>query len=55
MNDSQVRYPAAEALAIAGAAHYARGDRQDPADAVPVYVRDRVALTTAERLAGQTL
>ena len=55
LNDSQVRHPTAESLATAGAMHYAGGNRQDPADAVPVYVRDRVALTTAERLAGQTL
>ena len=50
-----VRHPAAEALASAGAVRFARGERQDAADAVPVYVRDRVALTTAERLAGLSL
>ena len=28
-----------------------RGERLDPADAVPLYVRDKVAKTIAERLA----
>lgn len=50
-----VRHPAAEALAHAGAVRYLRGDWQDAAEALPVYVRDRVALTTAERLAGVSL
>ena len=53
--DAQARHPVADALAHVGAVRYHRGERQDPADAVPVYVRDRVALTTAERLAGQRL
>lgn len=53
--DSQIRYPDVAALASLGAARLARGDVQDAAEAVPVYVRDRVALTTAERAAGMTL
>ncbi len=55
LTDTQARYPAAAALAHVGAVRYLRGERQDPADAVPIYVRDRVALTTAERLAGERL
>jgi len=55
LRDAQARHPTAEALAHVGAVRYLRGERQDPADAVPVYVRDRVALTTAERLAGGSL
>ena len=55
LKDAVARHPAADALAHVGAVRYLRGERQDPADAVPVYVRDRVALTTAERLAGQSL
>lgn len=55
MKDTRVRHPAAGALARVGAVRFYRGEQQDPADAIPVYVRDRVALTTAERLAGQQL
>lgn len=55
LNDARVRHPAADALAYVGAIRYLRRELQDPADAVPIYVRDRVALTTAERLAGQSL
>ncbi len=55
LTDTRARHPAADALAHVGAVRYLRGERQDPADAVPVYVRDRVALTTAERVAGQSL
>ncbi len=55
LKDAQARHPTAEALAHVGVVRYLRGERQDPADAVPVYVRDRVALTTAERLAGESL
>ena len=50
-----VRHPAAEALARIGAVRFTRGERQDAADALPVYVRERVALTTAERKAGLPL
>lgn len=53
--DSMVRYPSALALARLGASRLAAGELTDPADAIPVYVRDRVALTTAERAAGESL
>lgn len=53
--DTGVRYPEAEALAFLGAQRLIRGDVQDAADALPVYVRDRVALTSAERAAGLSL
>jgi tRNA threonylcarbamoyladenosine biosynthesis protein TsaB len=55
LQDSGVRYPEAAAVAALGARHLVRGARQDPAEAVPLYVRDRVALTTAERAAGLSL
>ena len=53
--DAGVRYPSAVALARLGAIRFAAGLLTDPADAIPVYVRDRVALTTAERAAGESL
>lgn len=53
--DSQIRYPVADALARLGACGYVRGMGVDASEALPVYVRDRVALTTAERAAGQSL
>lgn len=53
--NSQVRHPGAEALARLGAVRYTCGEHQDPAEAIPTYVRDRVALTTAERQAGLSL
>jgi tRNA threonylcarbamoyladenosine biosynthesis protein TsaB len=43
--------PSAEAVVRLAAARFASGERIDPADAVPVYVRDKVAQTVAERLA----
>lgn len=43
--------PTADAVARLAAPRLARGERVDPADAVPVYVRDKVAQTVAERLA----
>ena len=55
LKDTGARHPSAEALVHVGAVRYLRGERQDPADAVPVYIRDRVALTTAERMAGESL
>ena len=55
LQDSTVRYPEASAVAALGARRFVRGEVQDPAEAVPVYVRDRVALTTAERAAGLSL
>lgn len=43
--------PSAEAIVRLAAPRFMRGERIDPADAVPVYVRDKVAQTVAERLA----
>ena len=43
--------PSAEAVVRLAAPRLARGERVDPADAVPLYVRDKVAKTVAERLA----
>lgn len=43
--------PTAAAVAALAAPRLARGEGIDPALAVPVYVRDKVALTVAERLA----
>lgn len=53
--DSGIRYPSPEALVRLGAMRCAAGLVIDPADAIPMYVRDRVALTTAERAAGKSL
>ena len=44
-------WPTAAAVARLGAGILARGEGVDAANAQPVYVRDKVALTTAERLA----
>jgi tRNA threonylcarbamoyladenosine biosynthesis protein TsaB len=41
--------PTAEAMLDLALPRLAAGERGDPADAVPVYLRDRVALTVAER------
>ena len=43
----------AQALAALAAQAYARGELLDAAEAMPVYVRDKVAQTTAERLAAR--
>jgi len=43
--------PTASAVARLAAPVLARGGGVDAAQAVPIYVRDKVALTTAERLA----
>jgi tRNA threonylcarbamoyladenosine biosynthesis protein TsaB len=43
--------PSADAVARLAAPRLARGERVDPADAAPLYVRDKVAQTVAERLA----
>ena len=43
--------PSAEAVVRLAAPRLERGERIDPADAVPLYVRDKVAKTVAERLA----
>lgn len=44
-------FPTASAVARLAAPALARGDGVDAAQALPFYVRDKVALTTAERLA----
>ncbi len=52
--DAGVR-PQARAIAELAQARVARGDTVDAAEAWPLYVRHRVALTTAERNAGQRM
>lgn len=44
-------WPTAAAVAELAAARLGRGEGVDASQAVPLYVRDKVALTTAERLA----
>lgn len=44
-------YPTAGALAALAARRFARNEGVDAAQAMPLYVRDKVALTTVERLA----
>jgi len=44
-------FPTAGALAALAARRFARNEGVDAAQAIPMYVRDKVALTTAERLA----
>ncbi|NCX25895.1 MAG: hypothetical protein EBX16_02655, partial [Burkholderiaceae bacterium] len=41
--DAAIRYPSAADLARLGAIRLATGQTTDPAEAIPVYVRDRVA------------
>jgi tRNA threonylcarbamoyladenosine biosynthesis protein TsaB len=48
-DDSQI--PLASSVARLAAERFRRGEMIDPALAAPLYVRDKVALTTAERLA----
>ena len=43
--------PSADAVVCLAAPRLARGERIDPADAMPLYVRNKVAQTVAERLA----
>ena len=43
--------PSAAAVATIAASRFLRGETIDPADAVPLYVRNKVAKTVAERLA----
>lgn len=43
--------PTADAVARLAAPRFARGEAVAAAEAVPLYIRDKVALTTAERLA----
>jgi tRNA threonylcarbamoyladenosine biosynthesis protein TsaB len=45
--------PEGAALAVLARAAFARGERLDPAQALPLYVRDKVAQTTAERAAAR--
>jgi tRNA threonylcarbamoyladenosine biosynthesis protein TsaB len=45
--------PGGHALAALARAAWQAGERLDAADALPLYVRDKVALTTAEREAAQ--
>ncbi|MDN3921381.1 tRNA (adenosine(37)-N6)-threonylcarbamoyltransferase complex dimerization subunit type 1 TsaB [Roseateles violae] len=45
----------ARALAVLAEQAWARGETLDPAAAMPVYVRDKVAQTTEERLAARAL
>ncbi|MCL2296838.1 MAG: tRNA (adenosine(37)-N6)-threonylcarbamoyltransferase complex dimerization subunit type 1 TsaB [Proteobacteria bacterium] len=47
--------PAAHAVGTLGLAAWARGEMVAAADAAPLYVRQRVALTSAERAAGESL
>lgn len=49
--DAQAR-PRARAVARLAAPRFARGEALDPALAAPFYVRDKIALTTRERLAA---
>ena len=44
--------PLASSVARLAAWHFSRGEVVDAALAAPLYVRDKVALTTAERLAS---
>jgi tRNA threonylcarbamoyladenosine biosynthesis protein TsaB len=45
--------PRAQAIARIAARRVARGESVDPESAAPLYLRDKVALTTAERLAAK--
>jgi tRNA A37 threonylcarbamoyladenosine modification protein TsaB len=47
--------PAAQALGVLALAAWARGDVVTAAETAPQYVRQRVALTSAERAAGEVL
>lgn len=49
-DDSAV--PQAAAVAVLGVARFARGEGVDAAQALPLYLRDKVALTTREREAN---
>lgn len=50
--DAPDAVPDGEALIVLAEQAWHRGDLRDPADALPVYVRDKVAMTTAERADG---
>jgi len=45
-------WPQAEVMLDLAALAYGRGESVSPAEALPLYVRDKVALTSAERLAA---
>ena len=45
-------WPQAEVMLDLAVLAYARGESVSPAEALPLYVRDKVALTSAERLAA---
>jgi tRNA threonylcarbamoyladenosine biosynthesis protein TsaB len=45
-------WPQAEVMLDLAALAFARGESVSPAEALPLYVRDKVALTSAERLAA---
>ena len=47
--------PEARHIVTLALQRWQRGERTDAASAVPFYVRDKVALTTAERFAGTTM
>jgi tRNA threonylcarbamoyladenosine biosynthesis protein TsaB len=47
-------WPRAAALALLARAAWHDGARLDPADALPLYLRDKVALTTEERAAARS-
>jgi tRNA threonylcarbamoyladenosine biosynthesis protein TsaB len=42
-------FPRAEAIAVLGAAQFGKGQAMDAAQALPLYLRDKVALKTSER------
>jgi len=44
--------PQAAAIAALGAAQFALGRGADAAEALPLYLRDKVALKTSERVKG---
>jgi tRNA threonylcarbamoyladenosine biosynthesis protein TsaB len=47
-----VAIPQAAAIAALGAAQFALGRGMDAAEALPLYLRDKVALKTSERAKG---
>lgn len=55
IKDSGIYYPRADSMARLAALRFHSGVSLDASQAIPVYVRDRVALTTAQRAAGEVL